>query len=259
MRNSILHLFTILGDGILESADEEGLFGFCGETSISQKYEQADLDFIANYFSSGFKSCTLDEPAGNLFELSVNAFDSILHAWMSELPVENEIVRFGRKVISVAQGTGSQDVKRGAAEKAASDRGDNDTLAVITAAEKARYEIHRMRGLLRFFPDEKGVYVAKCAPDTLVIPSLGEYFSARFGETAWAVFDEKRGISLRSLNGGQSEILVHDENYAIDGGGDEWEDLWRHYHKTINNESKKNPKLQRQLMPKRYWKYLPEM
>jgi probable DNA metabolism protein len=40
---------------------------------------------------------------------------------------------------------------------------------------------------------------------------------------------------------------------------DEWEELWRHYHRTINNESRKNLHLQRKLMPKRYWKYLPEM
>jgi probable DNA metabolism protein len=39
---------------------------------------------------------------------------------------------------------------------------------------------------------------------------------------------------------------------------DEWEELWKHYHKTINNEDRDNPGLQKQLMPKRYWKYLPE-
>jgi probable DNA metabolism protein len=181
---------------------------------------------------------------------------------MSELPIEGEIVRFGRKVIAAAQSAeaqGSQEEKRMAAQRAASDRVDNDTLAVMAASEKVHLEIHRMMGLLRFSPNEGGIYVAKCAPDTLVIPALGEYFTARFGETGWAVFDEKRGISLRRLPGEQAKILVQDETFAVDGGGDEWEDLWRHYHKTVNNESRKNPGLQRQLMPKRYWKYLPEM
>jgi probable DNA metabolism protein len=41
--------------------------------------------------------------------------------------------------------------------------------------------------------------------------------------------------------------------------GGEWEKLWQHYHKTINNESRNNPNLQRQFMPKRYWKYLTEL
>jgi len=261
MRGSLLHLFSMLKDEMPFCADEEELFGFCGETRFSRKYEQADIDFIADYFSSDFNVCALVEPARNLFELSINAFDAFVHAWMSELPIENEIVRFGRAVLSSAQGADTQEEKRRAADRAATDRGNDDTLAVMAAAEKTRFEIHRMIGLLRFCPDEGGVYIAKCTPDTLVVPSLGEYFSERFGETAWAVFDEKRGINLRRLHGGQAEILVQDETFAFDSGqgGDEWEDLWRHYHKTINNESRKNPKLQRRFLPERYWKYLPEM
>jgi probable DNA metabolism protein len=255
--NCLLKLFSMLADGNSDCACEEELFGLCGEAPASRKYGQADLDFIANYCSSGFNPCALVEPACDLFELSVNAFDSFVHAWMSELPIEGEILKFGRRVIASAQS--SQEEKRRAAEKAASDRGDNDTLAVMAASERVHIEIHRMMGLLRFSPNEGGIYVAKCAPDTLVIPALGEYFTSRFGETGWAVFDEKRGISLRRLPGEKAKILVQDETFAVDGGGDEWEDLWRHYHKTINNESRKNPGLQRQLMPKRYWKYLPEI
>jgi probable DNA metabolism protein len=40
---------------------------------------------------------------------------------------------------------------------------------------------------------------------------------------------------------------------------DPWEDLWRNYHRSINNEGRKNPGLQRKLMPQRYWPYLSEM
>jgi probable DNA metabolism protein len=39
----------------------------------------------------------------------------------------------------------------------------------------------------------------------------------------------------------------------------DWEQLWQTYHKAINNEDRANPKLQKQFMPKRYWKYLPEL
>jgi probable DNA metabolism protein len=256
--NCLHKLFSMLTDGDSDCAEEEGLFGLCGEESVTRKYEQADLDLIANYCSNSFNLCALGEPARNLFELSINAFDSFIHAWMSELPVEKEIVRFGRRVIVAGQGAGSQEEKRRSAEMTASDRADSDTLSVMTASDKVHFEIHRMMGLLRFSPDEDGIYIAKCAPDTLVIPALAEYFTMRFGETGWAVFDEKRGLSLRRLPGEQAKILVQKKTFAVDGG-DEWEDLWRHYHKIINNESRKNPGLQRQLMPKRYWKYLPEM
>jgi len=128
------------------------------------------------------------------------------------------------------------------------------------ASSKAQREIHRMVELLRFVPDANGVFIAKCSPDYFVLPALGTYFTARFGEISWAVIDEKRGLCLRSQNGGQPELLNTKDIdiYKTEKDTDEWENLWKHYHKTINNESRDNPALQRQLMPKRYWKYLPE-
>ena len=40
---------------------------------------------------------------------------------------------------------------------------------------------------------------------------------------------------------------------------DSWEDLWRLYHRSVNNEARKNLRLQRQFMPERYQKYLTEL
>ena len=126
--------------------------------------------------------------------------------------------------------------------------------------EKIEREIHRLIGLLRFSPDENGVYIARCAPDYFVLPAFAEHFTDRFGETPWAIIDEKRSLCLSRQPPEQAEIT------KIAAGGinskqddNEWEELWKHYHKTINNESRKNTGLQRQLMPKRYWKYLPEV
>ena len=128
-----------------------------------------------------------------------------------------------------------------------------------------QHEIHRMMGLLRFSPDKNGEFIARCAPDHNILPELAVYFTARFGETPWSIIDEKRGLCLRRLPGGQPKIteVITPEDQPADvespgAGIDDWEELWKHYHKTINNEDRDNPKLQRQLMPQRYWKYLPE-
>ena len=135
---------------------------------------------------------------------------------------------------------------------------------------KVQHEIHRMMGLLRFSPDANGEFIARCTPDHNILPALAVYFTARFGETAWSIIDEKRGLCLRRLPGGQPKITRTEgikaaavEGETIDdvsqsANTDDWEELWKHYHKTINNEDRNNPKLQRQLMPQRYWKYLPE-
>ena len=127
---------------------------------------------------------------------------------------------------------------------------------------KVQHEIHRMMGFLRFTPNEDGEFIAKCAPDHNILPALAEYFTARFGETPWSIIDEKRGLCLRRLPGEQAKMTIIEDKPAANSAEqstDEWEELWKHYHKTINNEDRDNPKLQRQFLPKRYWKYLPEV
>jgi len=263
MRYGLNKLFSFLSNND-SCIKQEELSCFQAEISISsQCYEQADIELAAAFCSSGFNPVVLCGQARNFYELSVNAFDSFIHAWISELPIETEIINFGRKVVKAAQISGGGEVKRRAAETAAQDRSDADTLAVLNAQASVKYEIHRMMGLLRFSPNTNGCYIAKCAPDFLILPCLKDFLTSRFGETAWIVFDEKRGLCLRRFPGEQAKIY-QDCNFeeitqCTASSNDEWEALWKHYHKTINNESRKNPDLQRQFMPKRYWKYLPEM
>ncbi|MDR2942164.1 MAG: TIGR03915 family putative DNA repair protein [Treponema sp.] len=241
------------------SGGEEDLFGFTLEPQQPsvRKYNQADLELIAAFYSGGFNPRSLENPARHFFELNADAFTAFVHAWMSELPIEAEMLAFGRKVLAARE--------RRTAEKAASDRGDDGTRTVLNTAGKVQFEIHRMYGLLRFSPSEENEYIARFAPDFLILPALGGYFTSRFGETPWAIIDEKRGLVLSRLSAEdglprKTEIIILDAISAENSAsGDEWENLWRHYHKTINNESRYNPNLQRQLMPKRYWKYLPEV
>ncbi|MCL2229969.1 MAG: TIGR03915 family putative DNA repair protein [Treponema sp.] len=120
-------------------------------------------------------------------------------------------------------------------------------------------EAHRIMELLRFSPDANGVFTARCAPDNYVLPALKPYFMARFIEMPWAIIDEKRGLCLLRKQGEKPQIIEWKETAREEAETDEWEKLWKHYHKTINNEDRHNPKLQKQLMPQRYWKYLPEI
>ena len=231
-------------------------FCFDEKEFCTRQYEEQDIEFTMRYFSEGFDASHLDGSAHRLFELSFNAFDLFLHAWLSELPVEEEAIRFGRRVLAAAEGAAVSEQKS-LAERAAADRGDSDTLAVLNAAYKVQREIERMMGLLRFFP-QNGVYTARCATDHFILPALARYFTARFGETSWSIIDEKRGLCLSRVPP-QPAKLAYGTEIAQGAGSDGWEDLWRHYHSTINNEQRKNPGLQRQFMPKRYWKYLPEV
>jgi hypothetical protein len=214
--------------------------------------------------------------AKELFAVSVNARDSFVHGWMSEFPIAADLVRFAWKVIAAARAEGSgrpggigSPEARLAAERAAADRGDPAVAATAAAAFKVCREIDRLRGLLRFTPDNLGVYTAWCAPDHFVLPGLADHFFRRFGDTPWAIIDEKRRLALACPSDGEPRLIPARPVFAGAAGKaagpgesptpDAWTELWRNYHVSINNESRRNPALQRQFMPVRYWKYLNEV
>ena len=212
-------------------------------------------------YSSGRASAPAEIPDG-LFELSVDAYYSAMYARMSELPIEGEISRFIEKVIKAGFVPESRACARTLADRAASDRGDIETLTVLNAAYKVQHEIHRLTGLLRFTPNDEGVYIARCSPDHYILPGLADHFTLRFGETPWAIIDEKRGLCLCREKAGPPKLVPLNVFFSLTSAEecakDSWEDLWRLYHRSVNNEAKKNLHLQRQFMPLRYQKYLPE-
>jgi hypothetical protein len=212
-----------------------------------------------------------DIPAArHLYGLSANAYDRFIHGWMSEFPIEAELIRFAWKVLdagrNAAGGPGSPEARE-RAEAAAADRGDQDAGTVLSAARKVWNELDLLRGLLRFSPGSSGIYLARCAPDHFVLPGLAGHFTRRFGETPWAILDERRSLALVRPAGEEArlippEALPHSitvPGHNGSGKKESWEDLWRNYHRVINNESRSNPRLQRQFMPGRYRKYLPEV
>ena len=161
----------------------------------------------------------------------------------------------------------------------ASDRLDPDAAVVFNAAWKVMHEFDRLRGLLRFspepepreMPDSKPAagrigewYIARCTPDHFVLPLFADHFWQRFGSISWAIIDERRNYILYSDNGNEpvciscDSSLLHNKETESSTGQDQWEKLWKNYHTSINNESRYNPQLQKQFMPRRYWKYLPE-
>ena len=206
----------------------------------------------------------LSGSSGDLFELSIDAYYSALYARMSELPIEKEISRFIEKVYKAAAhfAHNGSSAARSAASRLASDRGDPDVCAVLNAAFKVQYEIHRLTGLLRFSPNSEGMYIARCSPDHYILPGLADHFFLRFGETPWAIIDEKREVCLCREKGEPPKLIPLADflspGAAESSRNDSWEDLWRLYHRSVNNETRKNLRLQRQFMPLRYQKYLPE-
>ncbi|GHV78346.1 hypothetical protein AGMMS49944_01370 [Spirochaetia bacterium] len=228
--------------------------------------DTATLSPPAALFSVAVYDAIPDIPVAQyLCELSANAYGHFIHGWMSELSIEAALIRFAWKVLAAgrnAPGGVTSPEAREAAEAAAVDRGDPDVHVVLTAAYKVWKELDRFRGLLRFSPDASGVHIAHCKADHYVLPGLAGHFTLRFGETPWAIIDERRGLALIRFPGEDARIIAREDlphSIAVTGHEDPWENLWINYHRAVANESRLNPRLQRQFMPKRYWKYLPEL
>ena len=216
----------------------------------------------------------LDDLLEKLEAISPQARDDAHHALLYGFsehsparPPLAAIRRFVRKILAAPEKAG----------QIRTDRIDPDTEQVQIAAWKVIREFDRLRGLLRFSPEpavygkaavnsESMRYTARCAPDHFVLLLLADHFFLRFGSTSWAIIDEKRNLIVAGENGKTPVLRKLDQEPAavVSGAeqvsaGDEWENLWKNYHRSINNEDRANPELQKQFMPRRYWKYLPEL
>lgn len=135
---------------------------------------------------------------------------------------------------------------------------------VCDAARRVGRELHRFKGLLRFAETTQGVYYAPCEPDHNITLPLGRYFAGRLRDQRWIIHDRRRDIAV--LWDGETLQPGTVPAAGAPGGGPTLsptealaQEHWRTYHGHIAIDGRSNPRLQRQCMPRRYWRYLTEM
>ncbi|MEM4248309.1 MAG: DUF4130 domain-containing protein, partial [Candidatus Nanoarchaeia archaeon] len=104
-------------------------------------------------------------------------------------------------------------------------------------------------------------------PDHNIIVPVAMHFQSRLHDQKWTIHDIKRARAvhwdgktaseLQELN--NEEIAQLNEMLRKNTSEDKCEKSWKIYTKSVSISERKNPKLQVQNMPKRYWKYLVEM
>lgn len=163
--------------------------------------------------------------------------EEILFAFLSEEAIESSIIAFAEFAI-----TGSRSILR--------DETDPDIRTVLRAARRVRKEIHAFQGILRFEETEPGFFEAKFEPDADIAAALLPFFEARFGVLPFRIIDMKRG----RIVGAQKPAIR-----AARTENGECVDLWKTFYASTENPQRFNPKLRLQHIPKRYWKYIPEL
>lgn len=145
---------------------------------------------------------------------------------------------------------------------------DEDVLFLSKIYKKVKHEAERMRQFVRFQKTADGMYFAYIEPLYNVLPCVSDFFEDRFADQQWIIYDAKRKyalyydlqktetISFDSLNVNPDTGELADELKAADQN--DFEQMWREYLQSVTIRQRINPKLQRQFMPKRFWKYLTE-
>ena len=145
---------------------------------------------------------------------------------------------------------------------------DVDVLELLKIYKKVNNEAERIRQFVRFQKASDGTYFASIEPKYNVLPLSMDFFEDRFADQHWVVYDLKRKYGLY-YNLEKTEIVYFD-NLPINKttgklhanllSNDEldFQGSWRKYLQSITIKERKNLKLQRQHMSKRFWKYLTE-
>jgi len=120
-------------------------------------------------------------------------------------------------------------------------------------------EAHLLYGFCRFVETNEGVMYSEITPKNDVLPLIASHFSQRLMNMAWVVHDKKRNQA--AIYDGNSYIIAnvpHDTSITYAEGEEETQKLWVTFFKTLAIEARKNPKLQRQLLPLYFRKNMTE-
>lgn len=129
-------------------------------------------------------------------------------------------------------------------------------------------EVHRISMFTRFQHTADGLYFSGFAPEYNIMPMVTAHFKDRFADQRWVIYDIKRDYgfyynfdkvieirmahsNINPTNGKlPSKILCKDELFI--------QNMWGNYYKEATIKERNNRRLHVQLLPKKYWKFLPE-
>ncbi len=120
---------------------------------------------------------------------------------------------------------------------------------------KVQKELHHLKGFIRFSKTDDGIYYASFYPDNDVCDILLPHFVRRYSSMPFILHDYKYN-KLCAYNGKKSKIIS--KKIPPLKIKDDINSLFKTYYQSVNIESRKNLKLMKNYMPKRYHLNMPE-
>lgn len=191
-------------------------------------------------------------------KISKIAQNMLLLVWLSELPeVEMLLFRYICKVIDAPKGYEMN-------------FGDEDVIRVKEITRKVAGESRKFIQFVRFQRTADNIYFAPIAPRFNILSLIVSHFEARYTDQQWIIYDTNRNSGIyydkattRYISFSEKDLtalksgIIEEEKLS-----DEeilFQKMWKEYFQSITVKERINLKLQRQNMPKRYWKYLTEV
>lgn len=151
------------------------------------------------------------------------------------------------------------DMTRGEDRRILSNQTDSRLRSLERMRATVSRDIHKMRAFVRFRKvgndeDEYENYVAWFEPQHLIVRLNTAFFRKRFTGMHWSILTPDEcvhwdGRQISYTAGVEKEMAPK---------GDELEELWRGYYRSIFNPARLKIKMMQAEMPKKYWKNLPE-
>jgi len=139
----------------------------------------------------------------------------------------------------------------------------NNTLNVIKEySNKVSLEGHRFKGLVRFKELKNGYFYSHISPDHNILPIISHHFSKRLTYENFIIHDSIREKAYIHDENIKEIVEIKDLNLDFDNFYSDneyiFQEAWKIYHKHLSIKERYNPRLQKNHMPKRYWKDLTE-
>ena len=131
-----------------------------------------------------------------------------------------------------------------------------DCVLFVEKAKRAVWlEGQRLKGFVRLTQIADNLFYSRISPDNNILEMLGEHFIRRFPNQNLILHDAKRKIAL-VYNTKQFSVMDASTVNIPEISEDEkiYKDLWKAFVKAIAIKERSNPRLQKQFMPRRYWK-----
>lgn len=239
-------LLTAVFDAYTRKAFPDRLLG---EGEVAPLFMEEDYTVVTQEDRSSRVWAALEK------KMTKGACNMLTHVWLSEEAGSDELLfRYIRKTI---------DSKISIETNFA----DDDVLQMHQLAKKVAHEALYLKQFVRFQKAADDIFFSPVYPRYNALPLAIDHFQDRFADQKWVIYDMKRRYGYYYDLHTMVEMTLDNTDHFLNGKLDEklmaedeklFQELWKGYFKSMTIKERINLKLQRQHMPKRFWKYLTE-